>query len=123
MRPEKVKFGISCPEAIKTKYGLVNDDLAGIDRDHLSSLQKEINAPFLEMVGFSKVNKTQSNFEQLRIVCLRGQCIRDSGIFGELLGLCPNITELDISKNLISSWKVVAEICVQLRHLTRLNVG
>lgn len=123
VRPGKVKFGISCPEAIKTKYGLVNDDLAGIDRDNLSSLQKEINAPFMEMVGFSKVNKKQSNFEQLRIVCLREQCVGDAGSFGELLKLCPNITELDLSRNLISSWKVVAEICAQLRHLTRLNVG
>ena len=113
---------MSCPEAIKTRYGFVNDELAGIDRDNLSSLQKEINAPFLEMVGFSKVNKKQSTFDQLKIVCLREQCVGDAGNPGELSELCSSITELDLSKNLISSWKTVAEICSQLPHLSRLNV-
>ncbi|KAG6804431.1 tubulin-specific chaperone E isoform X2 [Apis mellifera caucasica] len=54
IRPGKARFGISCPEAIKIRYGFINDELAGIDRDTLISLQKEINAPFLEVVGFSK---------------------------------------------------------------------
>lgn len=104
------------------KYGLVNDDLAGIDRNKLSSLQKEINAPFMEMVGFSKVNKKQSKFENLEVVCLRGECVSNAGDPDELIKLSPNITELDLSKNLICSWKAVAEIVSQLVHLKRLNV-
>ncbi|XP_051173196.1 tubulin-specific chaperone E isoform X2 [Leptopilina boulardi] len=123
VRLEKVKFGISCPDAIKMKYGLVNDDLAGIDRNKLSSLQKEINAPFMEMVGFSKVNKKQSKFENLEVVCLRGECVSNAGDPDELIKLSPNITELDLSKNLICSWKAVAEIVSQLVHLKRLNVS
>lgn len=123
VRPGKIKFGISCSQAIKQRYGLINDELAGVDRDTLSSLQKEINAPFLEMVGFSKVNKKQSKFDQLKIVCLREQCINDAGMHGELEELCPNVEELDISKNLISSWKIIADICSQLHFLKRLNVS
>lgn len=123
VRTEKVKFGISCPDAIKMKYGLINDDLAGIDRDTLSSLQKEMNAPFMEMVGFSKVNKKQSKFENLEVVCLRGECVSNAGNQDELSKLSPNITELDLSKNLICSWKTVAEITSQLVSLKRLNVS
>ncbi|OAD56160.1 Tubulin-specific chaperone E [Eufriesea mexicana] len=123
IRPGKAKFGISCPEAIKIRYGLINDELAGIDRDTLTSLQKEINAPFLEVVGFSKVNKKQSKFDQLKIVWLREQCVSTAGNPGELKELCPNLEELDISKNLINHWQIVADICCQLHCLVRLNVS
>lgn len=104
------------------RYGLINDELAGIDKDILTSLQKEINAPFLEVVGFSKVNRKQSKFDQLKIVGLREQCISNAGEPGELKELCPNIEELDISRNLINSWQTIADICSQLDSLVRLNV-
>ncbi|KAL6439102.1 hypothetical protein ACFW04_003814 [Cataglyphis niger] len=123
IRPGKVKFGISCPQAIKMRYGLIDDELAGIDRDEVLSLRKEINAPFLDFVGFSKVNKKQSKFDQLKIVWLREQCVSDAGKPEELKELCPNLEELDISKNLINSWKIVADICSQLHSLIRLNVS
>lgn len=123
IRPGKAKFGISCSQAIKMRYGLVDDELAGIDRDEVSSLRKEINAPFLELVGFSKVNKKQSKFDQLKIIWLREQCVSSAGEPGELEKLCPNLEELDISRNLINSWKIVADICCQLHSLARLNVS
>lgn len=40
----------------------------------------------------------------------------------ELCELCPNIYELDISKNLISSWQTVFLICQQLKNLQWLNL-
>lgn len=104
------------------RYGLVDDELAGIDRDEVTSLKKEINAPFLELVGFSKVNKKQSKFDQLKIIWLREQCVSNAGKPGELKELCPNLEELDISRNLINSWKIVVDICSQLHSLIRLNV-
>lgn len=36
--------------------------------------------------------------------------------------LCPNLRELDVSKNLLNSWEVVFEICVQLVELEWLNL-
>ncbi|XP_076276691.1 tubulin-specific chaperone E-like isoform X1 [Lasioglossum baleicum] len=123
IRPGKAKFGISCPQAIKIRYGLINDELAGIDRDTLMSLQKEINAPFLEVVGFSKVNRKQSKFDQLKIIWLRDQYVSDAGNPAELEELCSNLEELDISRNLINNWRIVADICCQLHSLTRLNVS
>lgn len=123
IRPGKARFGISCPQAIKMRYGLINDKLAGIDRDTLASLQKEMNAPFLEVVGFSKVNKKQSKFDQLKIVWLREHYVSSAGTPGELAELCPNLQELDISRNLINSWQIVADICCQLPSLIRLNVS
>ena len=113
---------MSCTEAIKSRYGLIDDDLAGIDRASLTSLKKEMKAPFVEMVGFSKVNKKQSKFDELKIVFLRDQCVSSAGQIGELADLCPNIRELDLSRNLINSWRVIADICRQLPKLERLDV-
>ncbi|KAL6265270.1 tubulin-specific chaperone E [Pogonomyrmex barbatus] len=123
IRPGKAKFGISCPQAIEMRYGLIDDELAGIDRGEVSSLRKEINAPFLELVGFSEVNKKQSKFDELKIAWLRDQRVSNAGKPGELEELCPNLEDLDLSKNLINSWKIIAEICSQLCSLVFLNVS
>ncbi|XP_011503060.1 PREDICTED: tubulin-specific chaperone E [Ceratosolen solmsi marchali] len=123
IRPIKANFGISCSEAIKIRYGFVDDELAGIDRNSIASVQKTLKAPFVEMVGFSKVNKKQSQFDQLKIVCLYNECISNAGIPNELATLCPQIEDIDLSHNLISSWKVITEICIQLRALKQLNVS
>ncbi|KAF7993113.1 hypothetical protein HCN44_005894 [Aphidius gifuensis] len=123
VRPGKINTGISCPTAIKNRYGFIDDELAGVDKDNITSLRKEINAPFLEMVGFSKVNKKQSTFDRLKIVWLREQCVSSYGNDKELEELCPNIFELDLSKNLFNSWETIANICTQLKKLERLNVS
>lgn len=122
VRPGKIRTGVSCPSAIKNRYGLIDDELAGVDRDNITSLRKEINAPFLEMVGFSKVNKKQSTFDRLKIVWLREHYVSSSGNDNELEQFCPNIMELDLSKNLFNSWITISEICSQLKKLERLDV-
>lgn len=122
VRLGKAICGISCVQAIVARYGLVDDELAGINRENLETLQKKMKAPFLEMVGFSKVNKKQSNFHRLEIACLREEGISGAGKPDELKDLCPNLRELDISRNLLNSWTIVADICCQLSFLFNLNV-
>jgi hypothetical protein len=56
---EKVNLGRSCPVAIRNRYGEVkNDETAGINKENLALLQRQINVHFL-VVGFDKVNKKQ----------------------------------------------------------------
>lgn len=104
------------------RYGFVDDELAGMDRETIASVQKKFNAPFVEMVGFSKVNKKQSTFDELKIICLQDQCISCAGKPGEIAILCPRVEELDLSHNLINSWKIIAQICIQLKFLLTLNI-
>jgi Leucine-rich repeat (LRR) protein len=63
-----------------------------------------------------------SQFENLRVVWLREHNVGGPGKQGELLQLCPNIQELDLSRNLIHSWQPLARIADQLRHLRVLNI-
>ncbi|XP_044270967.1 tubulin-specific chaperone E [Tribolium madens] len=122
IRPEKVNYGKSALASIESRYGHIEDEFtAKINKQKQLLLQQNMNAPFLEMVGFDKVFNKQSDFTALRIVTLRGQGIK---YVGRGLGdTCPNIEELDISKNLLRSWGDVLELCGQLPRLQWLNVS
>lgn len=67
------------------------------------------------VVVFSKLDK-------LDVVVLRGENVYGSPASDDLEILVPSITNLDISKNLLSSWEHVADIAVQLKNLRSLNV-
>jgi hypothetical protein len=63
---EKVNLGMSCPAAIRNRYGEVkNDKTAGIDRENLADLQRKWNSSVAEVVGFDKVNKKQRSVQSV----------------------------------------------------------
>lgn len=67
MRPQKVNFGQSLLRAITSRYGKRDDELtAKINQQKLLKLQQEINAPFVELVGFDDVTEKQ-RFVRLKI--------------------------------------------------------
>ncbi|KAJ8950146.1 hypothetical protein NQ314_007999 [Rhamnusium bicolor] len=98
-------------------------NFAKIKEQQLLMFQQSINAPFLELVGFDKITDKQSNFHSLEIVNVRLQNVSNTGAPYELNSLCPNIREIDISKNLISSWKEIFNICCQLKYLHWINIS
>ncbi|XP_018330866.1 tubulin-specific chaperone E [Agrilus planipennis] len=123
VRPEKVNVGQSAVTAIQSRYGQKSDNNNAYDKQQLLSLQRTMNAPFLELVGFDKVSDIQSDFNKLKIVNIRLQCVNCPGEPNALEIMCPNIVELDISKNLLTKWTEVFEICSQLKKLSWLNVS
>nr|CAD7410192.1 unnamed protein product [Timema cristinae] len=64
-----------------------------------------------------------SQFHQLTVVCVRDHLVNGPGPAGALQALCPDVTELDISRNLLNSWRTVAQIAAQLKKLQHLNVS
>ncbi|KAI9825572.1 MAG: hypothetical protein M1826_006962 [Phylliscum demangeonii] len=91
----------------------------------------------VEEVGFDKVRRQQALVQELRIVLLAACCV--AGVTGEgraaverggrpaalerIALTCPNIVELDLSRNLLESWEEVVAICRQLRRLRSLRVS
>lgn len=61
-----------------------------------------------------------SDFKNLKVAFARMQNVSSVGM--DLKELCPNIRELDISKNLISNWNTVFLVCEQLEQLEWLNL-
>ncbi|XP_050301036.1 tubulin-specific chaperone E [Anthonomus grandis grandis] len=124
VRREKINFGKSIIEAIMTKYGnKENDIMKKIHEQQIVNFQKTIKAPFIEFVGFDKVSTKQGNFESLKIVSVDCQNVSSVGEPNELRSLIPNITSLDISTNLLTTWNDVFQICEQLDKLSSLNVS
>jgi Leucine-rich repeat (LRR) protein len=78
--------------------------------------------PSLNHEVFKTIIFIFSQFEKLQVVWLREHNVSGPGEQGELLQLCPNIQELDLSRNLIHSWQSLARIADQLRHLRVLNI-
>ena len=103
----------------------MSGETAGVDEEELAKLQKEIRAPFLQVVGFDKINMRQSDFKQLRIISLQDNLVSGLGCGDErsVAAIIPNVTELDVSFNLICDWNEIIEFGKQLKKLKVLNVS
>ncbi|KAI9783912.1 MAG: hypothetical protein M1816_001122 [Peltula sp. TS41687] len=90
----------------------------------------------VEEVGFDKIRKQQAVLRDLRVVLLDGCRVAgltsdgragDKGrrrqAIEEIRNTCPNIVELDLSRNLIERWEEVAGICAPLERLRSLRLN
>ena len=66
----QVTKGLDILECLNQRYGFVSDTNAGVDMSELENLKRGMNAPFIELVGFEKVNQQQAEFSKLRAVDL-----------------------------------------------------
>ncbi|XP_054714059.1 tubulin-specific chaperone E-like [Uloborus diversus] len=112
----KAETGISCPNAIKLKYGKDGATSATF----INLPQKTGRERHIEMVGMEKIMGKQSNYLCLTDVVLSRTFVNGPGDKNELLELTPNIRNLDLSENLLSSWCDVIAIAEQLPHLSSL---
>ncbi|RAL12452.1 putative tubulin-specific chaperone [Aspergillus homomorphus CBS 101889] len=94
----------------------------------------EFNSKVVEEVGFDKIRRQLAELQELKIVLLDG--LHVAGVLGhlatpeeveaaydEIERTCPKITELDLSRNLLTSWRDVARICERLKLLKSLKLG
>ncbi|CAG5119713.1 unnamed protein product, partial [Candidula unifasciata] len=123
VRPTKVDGGITALRAVNERYGLKNDAEAGVKTEELFVLDQYLNPVVVEMVGAKKVNMLQSQFNKLKKISMFDMKVYAAGPEGELGRLCPNVTDLDVSSCLFSSWERVSELTCQMSHLKDLNVS
>ena len=58
---------------IPSRYGQDFEDT--IDVQGLREVQKSMNAPLLELVGFEKLSERQREFHKLRVISVRGHLV------------------------------------------------
>ena len=82
--------------SIADRYG----GSADADPELLENIRRDINAPFLQLVGFEKVGLAQSNYSKLKTISVRNMGVYGSGDNLESYA----VANLDIAENLFDSW-------------------
>jgi tubulin-specific chaperone E len=107
-------------EAVRAKY-------APEDPSRLDTMgQIEISGKVVEEVGFDKIREQQSQLHELKIVLVDGMRINkaqyDPRKHLEISIVCPNIVELDLSRNLFENFRQILEISKHLVELRKLRL-
>lgn len=110
-------------EALQEKYA----SEVTTDRQPISSgPQIVISGKVAEEIGFDKIRKQQGQLSELKIVILDGMRIDSASAAGAqerpIRDVCPKITELNLSRNLLVSFGTVVEICSHISHLRGLRL-
>lgn len=116
VREGKISSGISFEKSIEERYG----GSADADPEEIESIRRDINAPFVELVGFDKVHQDQSNYALLKTISVRDLGVAHAG--NDLENFVKSVNVLDLAENLFDSWDDIAKICKQLKRLRTLNV-
>jgi len=122
LRREKCNTGVAYMEALTSRYGSVIGDSMAVLEQNLyvcgRNQQTQITA-----VGLEELTRKQSNFEELRTVSLRGTFVSRVGDVDEIRAKSINLRDLDLSLNMLSSWKDVANIAKNMPKLKLLNIS
>jgi hypothetical protein len=122
LRLEKCNAGVSYMEALFSRYGThVGDDAATNNQDMFVCGRNQQTA--VTTVGLDKISQKQGQFDELRAVGLRGMYVSHVGNADEVAVSSRNLTELDLSQNLLGSWNELAKITAHMPKLTSLNVS
>ncbi|XP_066473109.1 tubulin-specific chaperone E isoform X2 [Tiliqua scincoides] len=121
IRPNKANFGVDFLSAVKKKYGL-NEDEQDADSGKQKSLLV-IGKKTVETVGFDSVKEKQKQLNKLSRIVVDECAVSCAGKEEEIRRVCPNITEISLSHNLLSSWKEVIDIVCQVEGLETLDVS
>ncbi|KAK4983376.1 hypothetical protein LTR66_008844 [Elasticomyces elasticus] len=81
-----------------------------------------------EEIGFVKIRRQQAHLQNLRTVVVDGMRIAmfDRGVGGDASDIrqtCPNVTELDLSRNLLETWSNITQITSSMPALTSLSAS
>ncbi|XP_075718642.1 tubulin-specific chaperone E isoform X2 [Rhinoderma darwinii] len=113
LRPKKADFGVNFLTALTKRYGPSNDWNEAM----------VIGKKTVELVGFESVQVEQSQLNTLFDISIHDCAVSDAGQKGEIQRSCPNISTLNLSKNLLSSWENVADIAFQLKKLKTIDLS
>ncbi|KAK1798508.1 hypothetical protein P4O66_006809 [Electrophorus voltai] len=114
VRAKKTSFGVDYLTAVKQHYE------AGLDE--ATGNEVTIATKTVKMVGFESIVEKQ-RVENLKEIVLTNCEVSGPGPENEIRENTPNAVSLDLSQNLLSSWKTVAAITEQLEQLQILRLN
>ncbi|KAI0647367.1 hypothetical protein C8Q79DRAFT_908297 [Trametes meyenii] len=121
IRPSStVTYGVTFLSALSAKYIELPHGDTSSEKVVLGSSGGAIE---VEAVNLDKIRGKLAHLERLREVSLDNECVSQPDPPGDIGRTCPGIRGLDLSKNLISGWDVVASISVELPELRRLSLN
>ncbi|EXX52298.1 uncharacterized protein OCT59_005737 [Rhizophagus irregularis] len=127
----KINTGRSFVAAVIERYIDVEENATKYQRnDETSDEQKDLDVLHwagtsleVEALGWDKIRQKQKQLDRLTEVGLSFEQVSSAGKPGEIKKTCPNIIDLNLSKNLLSDWETVANICGQLEKLEVLRLN
>ncbi|KAL7987551.1 hypothetical protein Chor_006470 [Crotalus horridus] len=123
IRPNKANFGVDFLSAVKKKYGLNENEH---DPESETALSLVIGSKTVETVGFDSIKEKLRQVQQLNTlsdISVDACAVSLAGQEEEIRKSCPNIRQINLSKNLLSSWKEVLAIACQIENLETLNLS
>lgn len=109
-------------DALRTKYAATSGNESG-------QITIRISGKEAEEVGFDKIARQQAQLQNLRIVVLDDLLVRayDENTTPEdnldkISETCPNITDLDLGRNLFETLSEISDICDRLPKLKFLRL-
>ncbi|KAJ2897871.1 putative tubulin-specific chaperone e protein [Zalerion maritima] len=108
-------------EAVREKYA---SEARG---DFVPAKEIVISGKVAEEVGFDKIRRQQARLKELKVVILDSLRIntavsRDDQLY-QITETCPDIVELDLSRNLFTNFQVIRDIVAQLKNVRRLKLN
>ncbi|KAF8476238.1 hypothetical protein BDZ91DRAFT_844867 [Kalaharituber pfeilii] len=111
---------LSFVQALRKKY---------IDTGEEDAAKKSAERPIewggkvVQEIGFEKIRQRLRKVKELKIVMLDGLQISKADSEELIIKTCPNIEELDLSRNLFESLQIVSEFCRCLPKLRALRIS
>ncbi|CAK9214483.1 unnamed protein product [Sphagnum troendelagicum] len=120
VRPNKLSAGVSLLDALSSRYKAT---LSQSEEDDMYVTTQRRMRVAVELVGKNQVAEHQAHLEMLTVATLAYTGVCSAGAQGEIRLSAPNITDLDLTGNLIPEWQEVGRICEELPALKLLDLS
>jgi len=119
LRPQKCNFGVSFMSALVSRYcgPSVNTKLSEI------SVFMQTQVSEVPPVSAVDIQQRKCWLSKLNTASLQGMFVRDGRSDGDVAPYVANLTDLDLSMNLLTDWSDIAMIINQMPQLKVLNVS
>ncbi|XP_059297321.1 tubulin-folding cofactor E isoform X2 [Lycium ferocissimum] len=120
VRPHNLSSGFPLLKALEFRYHGQSTKQEEDEMYVLSATNKKVS---IELLGKDKIQNKLSRFDELTSASLAYLGVSSAGPPGQINATIPRLKELDLTGNLLSDWREIAAICIELPALVTLNLS